>query len=196
MAVKTFTTGEVLTASDTNTYLNNGGMVYVNSWTVGSGVTSVTMTNAFPSDYNAFRLIWTGGTMTSSSGDSQIALQVGNGGTWLNTTSAYYQTLLYVLRASNTTPRAAGGEGTNTNFAWVGGGGTSGAFVDCTIINVNLARTTHITSPAYAAWSDGGQGFTSGFINNTNTYADARLLVTGTGTMSSGKIYSYGFRLA
>ncbi len=29
MAVKTFTTGEVLTAADTNTYLNNGGLVYI-----------------------------------------------------------------------------------------------------------------------------------------------------------------------
>ena len=30
MAIKTFTTGEVLTASDTNTYLNNGGLVFIN----------------------------------------------------------------------------------------------------------------------------------------------------------------------
>jgi hypothetical protein len=29
MAIKTFTTGEVLTASDTNTYLANAGLVFV-----------------------------------------------------------------------------------------------------------------------------------------------------------------------
>jgi hypothetical protein len=29
MAIKTFTTGEVLTAADTNTYLANSGLVYV-----------------------------------------------------------------------------------------------------------------------------------------------------------------------
>jgi hypothetical protein len=28
MAIKTFTTGEVLTASDTNTYLANSGLVF------------------------------------------------------------------------------------------------------------------------------------------------------------------------
>ena len=35
MAVKTFSTGEVLTASDTNTYLNNGGLVYITSTIFG-----------------------------------------------------------------------------------------------------------------------------------------------------------------
>lgn len=193
MAVKTFTSGEVLTAADTNTYLNNGGLVYVNSWTVGSGVTSVTLTNAFPSDYNAFRLIWTGGTMTSSSGDSQLALQVGNSGSFLAT--AYYQTLLYVLRATNTTTRAAGVEN-GTNFAWVGGGFTDSAYLDVSLFNVNRAQKTHLQGPAYIAWGDAGQGTTNGFINNSTAYSDAKIIVTGTGTMSSGKIYSYGYRLA
>ena len=34
MAIKTFTTGEVLTASDTNTYLANAGLVYITSTAV------------------------------------------------------------------------------------------------------------------------------------------------------------------
>jgi hypothetical protein len=29
MAIKTFTSGAVLTSADTNTYLNNGGLVYI-----------------------------------------------------------------------------------------------------------------------------------------------------------------------
>ena len=40
MAIKTFTTGEVLTASDTNTYLNNGGLVYIAETTVSSAATA------------------------------------------------------------------------------------------------------------------------------------------------------------
>lgn len=194
MAVKTFTDNTSLPASDINTFLANSGFTYVNSWSVGAGVTSVTLTNAFPSTYNAFRLLWTGGTMTSSTADSQLALQVGNSGSWLAT--SYYQTLLYILRASNTTPRATGQESTSTTFNWVGGGYTDAATLDVTLINVNLAQKTHIMSPAYIAWGDSGQGNTSGFINNTIAYSDAKIVVTGTGTMSSGKIYSYGFRTA
>ena len=41
MAVKTFTQGEKLTAADTNTYLNNGGLVFVKQVTVGSAVSPI-----------------------------------------------------------------------------------------------------------------------------------------------------------
>lgn len=52
MAIKTFTTGEVLTASDTNTYLANSGLVFVKSQTIGSAVTSVTVSDAFSATYD------------------------------------------------------------------------------------------------------------------------------------------------
>lgn len=56
MAVKTFTSGETLTASDTNTYLNNGGLVYINSTTF-SGAASVGFSNIFTSTYTNYRII-------------------------------------------------------------------------------------------------------------------------------------------
>ena len=54
MAIKTFTTGEVLTAADTNTYLANSGLVYVKSQTIGSAVSSVNVTSAFSSTYDNY----------------------------------------------------------------------------------------------------------------------------------------------
>ncbi len=56
MAVKTFTTGEVLTAADTNTYLNNGGLVYVSGASV-SNVTTIDVTG-FTTTYKQFRVIY------------------------------------------------------------------------------------------------------------------------------------------
>ena len=48
MAIKTFTTGELLTASDTNTYLANSGLVAIAPTTVaGSGVTVSNATVTF-----------------------------------------------------------------------------------------------------------------------------------------------------
>jgi hypothetical protein len=61
MAIKTFTTGEVLTAADTNTYLANSGLVYVASTTVGTGVSSVTVSSAFNSTYDNYKIIYSGG---------------------------------------------------------------------------------------------------------------------------------------
>jgi hypothetical protein len=56
MAVKTFTTGEVLTAADTNTYLNNGGLVYITQSSF-SGVASVSINSCFTSTYTSYRLL-------------------------------------------------------------------------------------------------------------------------------------------
>ena len=66
MAIKNFTTGEVLTAADTNTYLANSGLVYVTSQTVGSAVSTVTVPGAFSTTWNDYRIIYSGGTATAS----------------------------------------------------------------------------------------------------------------------------------
>jgi hypothetical protein len=54
MAIKTFTTGEVLTASDTNTYLANSGLIYVAGASF-SGAVSFDVTG-FTSDYLFYEL--------------------------------------------------------------------------------------------------------------------------------------------
>ena len=70
MAVKTFTTGEVLTAADTNTYLNNGGLVYVSGATF-SNATTVDVTG-FTATYSQFRVIYFL-TRHSGSGGSAVS---------------------------------------------------------------------------------------------------------------------------
>jgi hypothetical protein len=55
MAIKTFTTGEVLTASDTNTYLANSGLVTVASGTATAG--TLIIAGAFSSTYDSYRLV-------------------------------------------------------------------------------------------------------------------------------------------
>lgn len=81
MAIKTFTTGEVLTASDTNTYLNNGGLVYVTQQTIGTAVTSVTVSNCFSSTYDNYRIIITGGT-ASANASCAFQLNASTGSTY------------------------------------------------------------------------------------------------------------------
>ena len=56
MAVKTFTTGEVLTASDTNTYLANAGLVYITQTSATSG-SSLSVNNVFSSTYSNYRIL-------------------------------------------------------------------------------------------------------------------------------------------
>ena len=53
MAIKTFTTGEVLTASDTNTYLANSGLVYIATKTFTTTAT-LNCTGVFSSTYDNY----------------------------------------------------------------------------------------------------------------------------------------------
>jgi hypothetical protein len=57
MAVKTFTTGEVLTAADTNTYLANSGLVYITSATMTGSTSILNMDNIFTSTYDNYRIL-------------------------------------------------------------------------------------------------------------------------------------------
>ena len=56
MAIKTFTTGEVLTNSDTNTYLANSGLVYVTHGALSN--TTTNFVGCFTSTYNNYRIVF------------------------------------------------------------------------------------------------------------------------------------------
>jgi hypothetical protein len=68
MAIKTFTTGEVLTASDTNTYLANSGLVVVKQQAIVGTVSSVAVTSAFSSTYENYKILVNGGTSNVAQG--------------------------------------------------------------------------------------------------------------------------------
>lgn len=191
MAVKTFNTGEVLTASDTNTYLANSGLVYVKQQTVGSGVTSVVVAGAFSSTYDNYEIIWTGGTMTSSSADSQLSIQLGPSSvSGYNT--AYYNTLIYNL---NTTTVSGAAQSNATSFAWFGGGSTNDAYGHCRLFNPYNARHTRYEGDGYLAWNDAAFGRVNGVHKSSSQFTDFTIIVTGTGTMTGGVVRVYGYRV-
>ena len=57
MAIKTFTSGEVLTSSDTNTYLNNGGLVYIAQGELTSSTAALTFNDVFSSTFDNYRIV-------------------------------------------------------------------------------------------------------------------------------------------
>ena len=83
MAVKTFTS-EILTSSDTNTYLANSGLVYVTNATATSG-TSLSVNNCFTSTYSAYRIVVTRATLAGLTG---MSIRLRSGG--IDTTANYY----------------------------------------------------------------------------------------------------------
>ena len=77
MAVYTFTQGEKVTTNLANTYMTNGGLVWISSTTVGSGVTTVTVSNAFSATYDSYRIVVRG--ITPSAQDSWMLMMGSDG---------------------------------------------------------------------------------------------------------------------
>jgi hypothetical protein len=78
MAIKTFTTGEVLTAADTNTYLANSGLVCISTTSL-TGVTN-TISNVFSTTYDAYRVVCTN-INNASTTERTITLRFGTDAT-------------------------------------------------------------------------------------------------------------------
>lgn len=181
MAIKTFSANEVLTAADTNTYLANSGLVYVKSQTIGSGATSVPVTNAFSADYDSYKIIVSGGTPSAS---SFIKMQLGASST------GYYSARNGIVYATG-----ARSDGSDNNLAmWtaVGSSLTNGLGAEITLQNPFLAKYTFVNG-CYA--SETAAVVVSGVHQVATSYTDFTLL-PGSGTWTGGTITVYGYRKA
>lgn len=182
MAIKAFSTGEVLTASDTNTYLNYGGLVYITSTTIGSAVSSVTVSNVFSSTYDAYQIVISGGVGSTRTG---LFLQLGS------SITTYYQHLIYGLYSSGAYANVTNN---NTTGYWqyAGTANTSTLAMSAFVNNPNLSKYTTFSAPFM---QDDAAGQVSG-IHQSNTAYTGFVVGPMTGTITGGTIRVYGYRQA
>jgi hypothetical protein len=180
MAIKTFTTGEVLTAADTNTYLANSGLVFVKSQTIGTTVSSVTVSSAFSTDYDQYVITVAGGTATTS---NLIQMTLGA------TVTGYYEG-----RPGITIPGAAFAGNLTNNGAqfYIGQYTTTGKSMHTLLINPFLSTETRHFSQGYNT-STTAVAYSAGFIDNTTSYT-AFTIAPLAGTWTGGTITVYGHR--
>lgn len=191
MAVKTFSAGTVLTASDTNTYLNNGGLVYIKQVTVGSGVSSVDVTSCFSATYSNYRVVLNNVGGVSSGMNMGCRMLVGT----TPATTAYYGILMYA--AVTASGNYAGANDNNASaFSYVGSIGNGN--VCSTSFDVNSPFETKQTNvgpcPFVATVGKTDIGYYTGGLANSTSYDGIRFL-PNTGTMTGGTITVYGYRL-
>jgi hypothetical protein len=191
MAVKTFTTGEVLTASDTNTYLNNGGLVYIAQATATSGST-LAVDNCFTSTYDNYRIVISNVYGSTSSVDLYFRLRVSG----TNAITAYYWGFsgLYSNAAS------ANDSGANVAYYKAGYlGSNSQPLLNSTIevMQPQIAQPTMLTSIySYYVGGVGFAGRSGGGGHDAATAYDGFALVLGSGTFTSCRVRVYGYRQA
>lgn len=194
MAVKTFTQAEQLTAADTNTYLNNGGLVYVTE-TSFSSVVAVNIDNCFTASFPNYRLSI---DLSAQSANDTIFFQWRTGGSSGSTytTSDYDWQLTYT---SGTTTLATVSYMAQ-NYGRVCFGYTSPgymtAFLDITNPQTAFRPMTLVNAMSNNATTQINLE-QSGNTNRVTTSFTGIRIGTSSGTATiTGKVKIYGYRAA
>jgi hypothetical protein len=171
-----FTAGTALAAAS----LNKIGLWEVTSATIGTGVSSVTVSNCFSSTYDNYRIIVNGPGSASANGNLIMTL---NGGT-----TAYYGSLVYGL-STGTAPLLAAVDNA-ANWPFMGYHSTaSGVLVTIELIGPYTAEYTVIQS-LYV--NTGGHGTFTG-IRGADTQHTGFTLTPTSGTLTGGTVTVYGY---
>jgi hypothetical protein len=182
MPLTTYTAGQVLTAASLNSNFNAaGGLQFVKAQTIGSAVSSVTVTGAFSADFDNYYITIVGGTASANPCVLQFTLG--------STTANYYY--------ANSTLTYAGVAGTavgnNVGFFYCGEGGTATLMANFGVQGPFLTKTTSFTQVLGAPRTTAYSFFGNGFLNDTTSYT-AFTITPSSGTLTGGSIRVYGYQ--
>jgi hypothetical protein len=160
---------------------DHAGLVLVKKQTVGTGVSSVSVTDAFSSTYENYRIIM---NVDSASAQSDVQFSL-NG-----ITSGYYSSLIYVTHGSTT---VLGASQANAAFIqWLGGTTAASSYLDCNILRPNVAKPKIVNGYFLQQTTGGAGGPLNGWINSS-VQATGFTITPQTGTLTGGTIYVYGY---
>jgi len=184
MAIKTFTSGEVLTASDTNTYLANSGLVYVKEQAVVGSPNSITVTGAFSATYDNYRITFAG---AQPSATDSFRLMISSGAT-----ADHFGTMQYDLFNGASSGQIRVNNGPSI-YCVLNNAGDKSASFSADIMSPFLAQPTNIF----------GEGFGRGYYcdfggqrSNSTSYSSFTILCDSAGTMTGGIVTVFGYRKA
>jgi hypothetical protein len=184
------TTGQVLSKTS-NTDMDftwatsaspDGGLTLITAQTIGSAVSSVTVTGAFSATYENYKIVVSGGT---SSGEANLTLQLGS------TTTGYYAAYGRIEYVGAGQSFASDNNG--AVFSRFGATNTNGMVGNCDVLSPNLAKNTFFTGTYLGTATASSAGSFAGFLNNTTAYT-AFTIATSSGTLTGGTIRVYGYK--
>jgi hypothetical protein len=177
MPVPDFSPGEVLTAAA----MDSIGLWLVKTQTVGTGVSSVTVTGAFSANYDRYR-ITIDNIAASTGGD--LRFQLGSANT------QYYGIYNYQVSTGTTQVFYQN----NTANAYIGGLATSGSQGEQSI-TFDISQPNKATRTAWTGQAFGNNYyFNFGYQLADTTQYTAFTIFPGSGTLTGGTIRVYGYR--
>jgi hypothetical protein len=170
-----FTSGAVLTAAQ----MNAVGLWLVKTATIGSSVASISVSSAFSSDFDNYKIVISGGVASTDLG---IQLQMGS------TATGYYATYIYSAYSGTT----VAGFNTNNGASWaVGASSSAGHQVSIDLLNPFLAKRTSFGGFNQNTTTNAGP--VTGYLANSTSYTGFTVTLTS-GTLTGGTIKVYGYR--
>jgi hypothetical protein len=157
----------------------SGALTLISATTIGSAVSSVTVTGAFSATYDAYKIVVTGGV---ASGNIQMQMLLGA------SITTYYNSLIYAPFASGT----PAGIGNNNQASWdyVGYGTTDSLSFNADILDPFAAKYTKLVNAVYTAQNEAGSA--SG-VHKTATSYTSFIIRPSSGTFTGGTIRVYGY---
>jgi hypothetical protein len=165
--------------------MNAVGLWLIKEQTIGSAVSTVTVTSAFSADYDVYKITITGG---SASADDDLRFNFdGN-------TAGYYNGTTYVL--NNSGFGNANGVGNNNQAFWLRIGRAGTNYIDLSMeVRDPFATKRSSFNCAHAQFTNGGAAFTSqGYHDSATSFTGFRI-ATSSGTMTGGVIRVYGYKI-
>jgi hypothetical protein len=181
MAISTATVpGQILTSAYVNNNINSG-LVYVTSVTGGTLASTITVNNCFSATYDAYRIVYTGGTATDN---GAIAFAF-NG-----SPAGWYGNIVYADFA-NGAPSSLGASNL-TSAPFIGGASAGFPQVLADIQNPFLAQ------PSWASgnYTDAANAGRSTYYHASSTSYTGFILTKTLGTLTGGVVTVYGYRKA
>ena len=185
MATQTFTTGQVLTAADTNTYLANSMAQFVSYTAITAGASTVTVSNCYNSSYDRYKVL----IQTSSSATGGLSFTMyPNGTTSGNYTSSMYQSAISGTVLTFNTAASSG--------MILGLTGNNNMVVELDNYNAYGATPGKTATIRWTSYdSVASQGGTSAYwstvgASNTGFY----MTMAGGQTFGDGSVTVYGYR--
>jgi hypothetical protein len=184
------TNGHVLTADSTEAKgikwaavsAPASGLTLVKTQTIGSAVSSVTVTDAFSTTYDNYQIFISGGAASAA---ANLGLQLGS------TTTGYYAG--GVVIRFDTDGQTALTNNNAASFTRAGVASTTTIGFNVCLQDPFLSEYTKIASQYVSMATDGQGGYFAGFLNNTTSYT-AFTITPNTGTLTGGTIRVYGYQ--
>ena len=191
MAIKTFTTGEVLTASDTNTFLANSGLVHIASLTATYGTTTaLNFDNVFTSSYENYRVV-VGNMRLSAITGPVIRMRVGG----VNNSAASYFYAQVGLYYNGTAANNNGASVTEWNTgAYCDASGLGFSTLAFDIFGPAITQRTIIHTTATGLAGSAYMRLGGGLHDNTSAFDGFTIYPFAGGTMGT-RVSVYGYRI-